>query len=460
MNILASSARSTDKQFQKMTETPVNKLISGLAVPTVISMMVTMIYNAADTYFVSKISIPASGATGIVFTLMGIIQACGFTFGHGAGSIISRHLGSKDIETAKKYSSTAFFSALFVGIVIGVFGLAFLSPFMTFLGSTPTILPYAMNYARYILIAAPAFVTSCVMNNILRYEGMAKLAMIGLTSGGILNIILDPILIFKLDLGISGAGMATALSQYVSMAILLSVFLMKKTQSRISFGYISLDPKVSWNIISTGMPSFARQSLNSLSTMVLNKTIAPYGDACIAAMSIVAKCSMAIFSIGVGIGQGFQPVSSFNYGAKKYGRVRKAIIFTLQFDTVVVGVLSAVFFAFAPKIISLFRSEPEIINVGSPALRYLCTSLILLPIIMIANMTFQSIGKTGRAFFLACSQNGLFYIPLIIIFNKFFGLVGVELAQPVAYTVAAAVSAPFLIAFTKSLKKEQNNEQK
>lgn len=449
---MKSPVSTAEKQYEKMTSTPIAKLISSLAVPTVISVMVTMIYNATDTYFVSKISISASGATGIVFTLMGIIQACGFTFGHGAGSIISRLLGQKDIESAKKYCSTAFFSALFVGILISVFGLIFLTPFMRFIGSTETILPYSKIYGKFILIAAPAFVTACVMNNILRYEGMARLAMIGLTSGGILNIILDPILIYVFDMGIAGAGIATAISQYIGMLILLSVFVMKKTQSRISIKYASLNLKMIWQIISTGAPSFARQSLNSLSTMVLNRTIVPYGDACIAAMSIVSKCSMAIFSIGVGIGQGFQPVSSFNYGAKEYGRVRKSMWFTWKFGTAVVGALSALFFAFAPKIISLFRPETEINEIGSAALRYLCISMILLPTIMVANMTFQSVGKTGRALFLACSQNGLFYIPLIIVMNNLLGLKGIELAQPIAYTIASFVSTPFLIAFSKNLK--------
>lgn len=456
---MKSANLSAEKQYEKMTKTPVARLISSLAVPTVISMMVTMIYNAADTYFVSKISIPASGATGIVFTLMGIIQACGFTFGHGAGSIISRLLGNKDIESAKKYCSTAFFSSLIVGILISVFGLIFLTPFMRFIGSTETILPYSKIYGKYILLASPAFVTSCVMNNILRYEGMAKLAMIGLTSGGILNMILDPILIFGFDMGIAGAGIATAISQYISMGILLSVFILKKTQSRISIRYFSFDIKMIWLIISTGAPSFARQSLNSLSTMVLNKTIAPYGDACIAAMSIVSKCSMAIFSIGVGIGQGFQPVSSFNYGAKEYGRVRKSMWFTWKFGTAVVGILSALMFAFAPQIITLFRPEAEINEIGTAALRYLCVSMILLPTIMVANMTFQSVGKTGRALFLACSQNGLFYIPLILIMNSILGLKGVELSQPIAYAIAAFVSAPFLLAFSKTLKKNELSDK-
>ncbi|MCQ2462691.1 MAG: MATE family efflux transporter [Clostridia bacterium] len=452
------NSKAADKQYKLMTQTPVAKLVSALAAPTVISMMVTMIYNAADTFFVSKINISASGATSIVFTLMGVIQACGFTFGHGAGSNISRQLGAKDFEEAKKYSSTAFFLALFTGAVIGVLGLVFLTPFMKFLGSTDTILPYAKDYARFILIAAPAFVASCVLNNILRYEGMARLAMVGLTTGGILNMALDPLFIFVFKLGASGAGLATAISQYISLGILFSVFLKKKTQSRISFKYFSFNFQLIKNIILTGLPSFARQSLNSVSTMVLNITAKPFGDPCIAALGIVSKCAMLVFSVAVGIGQGFQPVCSFNYGAKKYSRVRESIFFTLKLDSVVVASFSALIFVFAPKIIGLFRKEDEIIGIGAPALRYLCVALVVLPIIMIANMTFQSIGKTGRAFFLACSQNGLFYIPLIVILNKLMGLIGLELAQPIAYLIAACVSLPFLLAFTKQLKISPDGE--
>ena len=358
-------------------------------------------------------------------------------------------------ENAKRYASTAFFAALAVGLLIAALGLSFLTPFMRLIGSTDTILPYAKTYGMYILIAAPALVTSCVMNNILRYEGMAKLAMIGLTTGGILNMILDPIMIFVLDMGIAGAGLATAVSQYVSMGILLSVFLLKKTQSTISVKYVSLRFQVFWDIISTGVPSFARQSLNSLSTMVLNISARPYGDVCIASMSIVSKCSMLIFSVAVGIGQGFQPVASFNYGAKKYKRVRESILYTLKFDTIVVAVLSVVMFLFAPQIISVFRSETEIVDIGSHALRYLCCAMLVLPIIMVANMTFQSVGKTGRAFFLACSQNGLFYIPAILIFSRVFGLLGIEVAQPVSYCIAAAVSAPFIAAFVKQLNQTE-----
>lgn len=441
-------------QYAKMTETPVSRLIVSLSVPTVISMLITMIYNVADTYFVSQINVSASGATGIVFSLMSILQAFGFMYGQGAGSNISRRLGAKDIDAARKYCSTAFALALITGLLIMVFGLVFLTPLMTLLGSTDTILPYSESYGMFILICAPAMTTSCVMNNILRYEGMANLAMIGLTTGGILNIILDPILIFGFHLDIAGAGIATAVSQYISMMILLIVFLSKKPQSRISLKYLYLKPRFVWDIISTGVPSFARQGLNSLSTMFLNIGAAVYGDACIAAMSIVAKCANLIFSVGVGIGQGFQPVSSFNYGAKKYDRVRDGIKFVWIFDTLVVAVLSVIMFVFAKQVVCIFRDEAEVIEVGVTALRFICAALLVLPTVMTANMTFQSIGKTGRAFFLACTQNGLFFIPLVLILPKITGIIGIEIAQPISYVIAAIIAVPFLLSFLNTLKKE------
>lgn len=453
--VMEKENEAADLQYRKMTETPVNRLIFSLSIPTVISMLIVMIYNMADTYFVSKISVSASGATGIVFGLMSIFQAFGFLYGQGAGSIISRLLGKKDIEKARMFCSTAFFSSLALGILILVIGLIFLEKIMLILGSTQTILPYAKAYGLYILIAGPAMTTSCVMNNILRYEGMAKLAMIGLTTGGLLNIALDPLLIFVFDMGISGAGLATAISQYISMIILLLMFLTKKCQCRINPKYINFSLKTAWEIIATGFPSFVRNGLNSVSTMVLNMMAAPYGDACIAAMSIANRWSMVIFSVCVGIGQGFQPVSGFNYGAKKFNRVRKGINFLWTYATAVVIVLAGISFAFAPFIVSLFREEKEVVEIGSQVLRFMCLSLVLLPTALTANMTFQSVGKKGRALFLASCQNGLFFVPLVLILPGMFGLLGLELAQPVAYSIAALVSVPFLIAFRSKLKKSE-----
>ena len=320
---------SEETKYKKMTETPVSTLILTLAVPTIISMMVTTIYNTADTFFVSKISVAASGATGIVFSLMAILQAFGFMLGHGAGSNISRLLGARKVANASVFLSTSFFLAIGTGFLIGLFGLLFLEPFLLLLGSTETILPEAKAYATFILLAAPAMVVSCVLNNVLRYEGIAVYAMIGLASGGILNMMLDPIFIFVLKLGTAGAGLATALSQYIGVIVLLLPFLRGKTSTKISFRSFTRSPADIGNIVLTGMPSMLRQGLNGLATTLLNIQASAYGDAAIAAFSIVNRCTGLLFSIALGIGQGFQPVSAFNFGAKKYSRVRKAFAFTV-----------------------------------------------------------------------------------------------------------------------------------
>lgn len=448
-------SQNADSKYIKMTETPVAKLIISLGIPTTVSMLITNIYNMADSYFVSQVSLSAGGATSVVFGIMSILQAFGFMFGHGAGSNISRMLGSRHIEKASKYASTGFFWALFVGLFIMIGGLITLEPLMRLLGSTETILPYAMDYGMWILIAAPAMTASCVLNNILRYEGRATLAMIGLTTGGILNMALDPLFIFTFDMGISGAGLATALSQYISFGILLSMFLLKKTQSSLSYRWVAKEFKTVGDIVLTGLPSFARQGLNSVSTMVLNAQAKAFGDAAIAAMGYVGRTSSLIFSVGLGIGQGFQPVSGFNYGAKKYSRVKKGTLFTLGFGAAFIGVISAGCFVFAPQIISLFRKESEVIAIGSEALRIMCIFLLFLPISVVGTMLFQSIGKSIPALILSCLQSGAIFIPLCLILPRFFGVVGIEIAQPLSYFTAALVSLPCTLVFLKHLPEDE-----
>ncbi len=455
-NSINSSATA---QFRKMTETPVGKLIITLGIPTTISMLITNIYNMADSYFVSKVSLSAGGATSIVFGLMSIIQAFGFMFGHGAGSHISRLLGERAGERASKYATTSFFYALFSGVLIMTLGLSFLDPFMRLLGSTDTILPYAVDYATYILMAAPLMTTSCVLNNILRYEGRASLAMIGLTTGGILNIALDPLFVFAFNLGIAGAGVATAISQLVSFCILFSVFLLGKTESKISFRYFERKFSTIANVIITGLPSLARQGLNSVSTMVLNASAKPFGDAAIAAMGYVGRTSSLIFSVGLGVGQGFQPVSGFNYGAKRYSRVKRGAYFTLAFGGAFIGIISAICFVFAPSVISIFRSESEVVAIGASALRIQCIALLFFPISVVATMLFQSIGKSKEALILSCLQSGALFIPLCLILPGLIGVLGIEISQPIAYTLSALVSLPMLLLFLGKLPKDELEEQ-
>ena len=422
MSSTASRSVSTDSQYKRMTETPVPRLVITLGIPTTISMLITNIYNMADSYFVSQESLSAGGATSIVFGIMSIIQAFGFMFGHGAGSHISRQLGGKNTQKANNYASTGFFTAIWCGLVIMSAGLIFSRPLMILLGSTPTILPHSMKYAFWIFLAAPAMTASCVLNNILRYEGKATLAMIGLTTGGILNILLDYMFVVRLKMDINGAGLATAISQYVSFCILISVFLLGKTQSKLRISNISPEFYILKDIIVTGLPSLARQGLNSISVMVLNMQAEEFKDAAIAAMGYVSRTSSLIFSVGLGIGQGFQPVSAFNYGAKKYSRVKKSTYFTAIFGAVFMGVLSALCFAFAPEIIELFRSEKEVIDIGSVGLRIQCAFLMFLPISVVSTMLFQSIGKSVPALVLSCLQSGLVFIPLCLILPRFLGV--------------------------------------
>lgn len=448
------SASAAD-QYKKMTETPVARLVITLGIPTTISMLITNIYNMADSYFVSRESLSAGGATSIVFGIMSIIQAFGFMFGHGSGSHISRQLGGKNTEKANNYASTGFFTAIWCGLVIMSLGLIFSKPLMLLLGSTPTILPHAMKYAFWIFLAAPAMTASCVLNNILRYEGKATLAMIGLTTGGILNIFLDYIFIVDLKMDINGAGLATAISQYVSFCILLSVFVLGKTQSKLRISNISPEISLLKDITVTGLPSLARQGLNSISVMVLNAQAEQFKDAAIAAMGYVSRTSSLIFSVGLGIGQGFQPVSAFNYGAKKYSRVKKSTYFTAIFGAVFMGILAAACFAFAPEIISLFRSEKEVIDIGGMGLRIQCVFLIFLPISVVATMLFQSIGKSVPALVLSCLQSGLVFIPLCLILPRFLGVLGIQLSQPIAYFITSLISLPMTLRFLKRLPKDE-----
>jgi putative MATE family efflux protein len=455
---MANADRSAE-QFRKMTETPIPKLILSLAAPTILSMLITSIYNLADTFFVGQISTSASGAVGIVSSLMAILQALGFMLGHGSGSIISRSLGSQNTDAATRFASTSFFTALVFGGIITAAGLLTLPDFMMLLGSTETILPHACAYARYILLAAPIMMSSLVMNNILRYEGKASFAMIGLVTGGLLNIALDPLFIFGLGMGTAGAGLATALSQTISFCILLSMFLRGKTVSQFRLSAVTREARDFGRILLGGAPSFGRQGLNSIGGMLLNLAARSYGDAAVAGMSIVSRIFMFIISVAIGVGQGLQPVASFNYGARKYRRVRQAAIFTIEAAFCMLVVLVGLCWVNGDALVRLFRDDPAVTAVALPAFHYQCLAMLLQPIIVVANMTFQSVGASGRATFLACCRQGVFFIPLILILPRTHGLFGVEICQPIADVLTFLVSLPFLIAFLQQLGRMDDDEQ-
>ncbi|MCI6238569.1 MAG: MATE family efflux transporter [Porcincola intestinalis] len=442
----------TRQQYIRMTQTPIGKLIGTLAIPTIISMLVTNIYNTADTYFVSRLGTSASGAVGIVFAFMTFYQAIGFMCGHGAGSFVARFLGAKSPDKAKMFAASTFFLSSLLGTLLSLAFYLNLNRVLYFLGSTKTILPYARQYAVWILIAGPFLSASCTLNNLLRYEGRAMYAMIGLTTGGILNMIGDPILMFGFGMGVSGAGLSTCLSQIISFLILLSMFCIHITVTDVSPRRISTELSTYWEIMKVGSPSLLRQGLNAASTILLNQQAKVYGDPAIAAMSIVGRMSFFIGACAIGTGQGMQPVISFNYGARKYKRVRESFHFTVKMAAALLSVFAVVCMIFARPIITWFRDDPEVIEIGTVALRWACVSALFQPLSVPINMMFQSIGKSGRALFLSALRTGLCFIPLIEILPLYLGLTGIEIAQPVSDITAALISVPFAVSFLRQLK--------
>lgn len=436
-----------DKQYVKMTETPVAKLVISLGIPTTISMLITNIYNMADTFFVGNLKTSASGAIGIVFGFMSIIQAFGFMFGQGAGSIISRKLGEKNKESASIYASISFFLSLIIGTLITIIGLIFMTPMLRLFGSTSTILPFARDYVFYILLSSPFMMSSFVMNNVIRFEGKASYAMIGLVAGAVLNIAGDPIFMFKLKLGIAGAGISTAISQLISFLILLSLFLTGKTQSKLSIKYFRITKERLWQIISTGLPSLLRQGLTSISTMILNQYAGNYGDPAVAAMSIVSRINFFMFAVGLGMGQGFQPVCGYNYGAKKYNRVRKAYRFTLTVGEIMLGIMAITGLILSPVIVSWFQDDVDVIEIGKVALRFQCIALFFQPLTVMSNMMFQSSGQRKLAAFSSTLRSGLIFIPVLLILYALIGLRGIEMAQALADFLSFMIILPLTMHF-------------
>lgn len=444
--------KQTMSQYDKMVETPIPPLIISLAVPTIISMLVTSIYNMADTYFVSQLGTSAAGAVGIVFSLMAIIQAVGFTLGMGSGSLSSRLLGQKRHDEVNQICSSGLFAAAALGITITVIGSLFLDPLMDVLGATDTILPHARSYARYILFGAPFMCSSFVMNNVLRSEGKAAYSMIGIASGGILNILLDPVFIFVFHLGIAGAAIATLISQCISFTILLGFFLTGKSTIMLHPRYISRNPNTYQEIIRTGFPSFCRQGLASIASIALNVNAAVYGDAAVASMSITSKIFMMVFSVMLGFGQGFQPVVGYNYGAQKYRRVKQATIFTFLVGVGMMTVLGILGFLFAPQLIRLFRRDDiQVIAIGTNAIRAQALALPLMPLATVMNMVFQVIGRSKKATLLSACRQGIFFLPLIVLLPMWLGLTGIEIAQALSDLCTFLLTIPFALLFIREL---------
>lgn len=440
---------NADQHYKKMTETPVPKLILNLGIPTTISMLITNIYNMADTYFVGTLGESAQAATGVLFTVQAIMQGLAFMLGHGGGTFIAKHLADKNSREASKYISTSFFTGGLLGLIILVLGLTFLEPLVLFLGSTRTILPHAMDYGRWILLAAPFIICSFILNNGLRYEGKAFYAMFGLTAGGLLNILGDYLLVIRFGMGVYGAGLATAVSQMVSFGVLLVMY-KKMAQSSISFQYVARDFKTYLSICKVGLPSLIRQGLTSVTVGILNNVTKPFGDAAIAAMSVVNRYSNFLMCVGLGMGQGFQPVASFNYQAKRVDRVKKGLLFTTAFGLVFIGTMSLLSMVFSEQIISVFQKQQDVIRIGSAALRFAAFGMMFMPFSVPVNMLYQSIQQPAISSILSLIRSGAVTIPILLIGVPLLGLTGIQIAQPTADILAGLLSIPFIIRFLRS----------
>ena len=442
-----------EQKFIRMTQAPVGKVIGKLAIPCIISMLVTSFYNMADTFFVGMLkSNAATGAVGVVFSMMAIIQAVGFFFGHGSGNYISRMLGQKNYKEASTMAATGFFAALGAGAVICVLGLIFLEPLAYMLGSTDTILPYTKDYLRIILLGAPWMAASLVLNNQLRFQGSAIYAMVGIMAGAVLNIALDPVLIFTCNMGVAGAGLATIISQFVSFVVLL-IGCNKGDNIHLSLRRVKLNGYYLVQIIKGGLPSLARQSIASVATICLNFAAKPYGDVAIAAMSVVQRIVMFGASAMIGFGQGFQPFCGFNYGAGLYSRVKKGFWFSVKVSAVFLVGVSIAVAVFAPEMIGWFRDDPEVIKFGAMALRLQCLTFPLQSWIVMSNMMQQVMGRTGSATFLAIARQGIFFIPCVLLLPLVYDGLGIQMTQAVADNLTVLCAIPLQIHVLRSLPK-------
>lgn len=451
--VSANNKVDVDSRRDFLTKTPIPELIIKLSIPTIISMLVTALYNMADTYFVGKISTQATASVGLVFSVMAIIQALGFFCGHGSGNFIARMLGAGKVKEANEMASTGFCMAMIFGIVIAVVGNIFINPLASAIGATKTSMADTKAYMSIILIGAPFMMCQFVINNQLRFQGRAVYAMVGLMCGAVFNVGLDPLLILVFDMGVRGAAIATITGQFMSFLVLLFISLRGQT-IKVNIKNVRLNGFYLKEITNGGAPSLFRQGLAAAAALLLNKYAGKYGnDAAIAGMSITTRVMMMLGSAVIGFGQGYQPVCSYNYGAKLKDRVREGYFFCVKYGTIFLVFAGAICFIFAPDIIWAFRKDEEVVAVGKVALRFQACVLPCMATTVITNMMLQSMGKGIKASITSSARSGIFFIPLILILPRVFGIRGVEVTQTIADILAMGIAIPFAVSELRKMKK-------
>ncbi len=451
---MSGQTAAAEERYRLLTETPIPQLILRLSVPTIISMLVTAIYNAADTFFVGRISTEATAAVGLAFSVMAIIQAMGFFCGQGSGNYLSRMLGAGERKRAEEMAATGLALALILGVVLAAVTILFIRPLAMFLGATGSTVEETVSYLRIITLGAPFMIGQFVINNQLRFQGSAMYAMVGLLSGALLNIALDPLLIFVFHMGVAGAALATVTGQLVSFCVLLSGS-MRGVNIHPSVRNIRFTPHYLFQIVNGGIPALFRQGLAAIATVLLNRAAGVYGDAVIAGMSVTTRVMMFVASALIGFGQGYQPVCAFNYGAGKRNRVREGYFFCVKYGTAFLLCMSALCLCFAPQIIGFFRDDPEVIAVGTVALRWQAAALPLQAAVVITNMMLQSIGRGVKASITASARSGIFFIPLILLLPRLLGLRGVEMTQAMADLLSVAICIPLAAAELRKMREDE-----
>lgn len=445
-----------------MTTKPVKVLVWKMAVPTIIAMVTTALYNVVDAAFIGHLNTQGTEGTagvGISFAYMTFIQALGFFFGHGSGNFISRALGAKDVSSASVMATVGFVTPFLLGTVAALCFLPNLSWLSRLLGAPESVVPQTNDYLRYIVLATPFMMSALTLNNQLRLQGNAHFGMVGIVSGAILNIALDPLFIFTFDMGVSGASLATAISQVFAWGLLLyGTF--KPESVHIRLRDFKPSWKVYYEIFRGGLPSFFRQVFNCAAAISLNycacRYAAPGQDAsAVAAFAVVTRIMMFAFSVVLGFSQGFQPVCGYNYGAKLYGRVRASWLFASCVGTAFLLIISLVGILFAPQIVALFRSEdPALIEIGAEALRWQCAAFPLVALFTTTGMLFQNIRMTGPATLLSICRNGLFFLPALLLLPLWLGLQGVQMAQAVADALTFLLCIPYAVWINRKLKND------
>ena len=448
-----------DDKYEEMTQRPVKLLVCKMAVPTIIAMVTTALYNVVDAAFVGRLSTEGTAGIGIAFAYMTFIQALGFFFGHGSGNYISRALGAKDRSSASVVATVGFFTPFLLGLAAALLCIFNLSALSRLLGAPAEVVPYANDYLRFIVIATPFMMSALTLNNQLRLQGNATFGMVGIVSGALLNIVLDPVFIFGLDMGVSGASLATAVSQLFSWVLLLyGTF--KPVSVHISMRNFKPSFKVYYEILRGGLPSLFRQVFNCAAAVLLNYSAARYAApgqeaSAVAAFAVVTRIMMFAFSVVLGFCQGFQPVCGFNYGAKLYGRVRESWLFATRVGTAFLLVISLVGILFAPQIVALFRAEdPVLVEIGAATLRWQCAVFPLVALFSATGMLFQNIRMTGPATLLSITRNGLFFLPALLLLPRWLDMQGVQMAQAVADALTFLLAVPYAVWINRKLKRE------